>query len=148
MFKFLVKVVVVVLAIQAGMSFLRKEGIISGEIKINYAVVKEKVLKIIPTEKISEKLLDIVNSKIRDGLTSKVNAAENNFSHQLNHQNTASAKTQVIVHVVSQGETLSELSLRYGVHRKVIKKMNDLDDDGGLNVGQKIRIPAKEKNLT
>ena len=69
MFKFLVKVVIVVLALQSGMNFLRKEDIIVGEIKINYPVLKEKLLKLVPTKKITDKLLDVVNTKI-NGISS------------------------------------------------------------------------------
>ena len=148
MVKFLVKVVIVVLALQTAMNYLRKEEIIVGEIKINYPVVKEKLLKLIPKEKISEKLLDIVNTKIEKRVSSenkpdyKLYSGEKSGNYQKNSFNA------IVVHVVTQGETLSELSEIYGVNCKVLKKVNNLSDTMKLEVGQKIKIPTISKNLT
>ncbi|MBC8180038.1 LysM peptidoglycan-binding domain-containing protein [candidate division KSB1 bacterium] len=148
MFKFLVKVVIVVLAIQSGMSFLKKEEILVGEIRINYPVLKEKLLKIVPTNKITDKLLDVVNTKVSQALTTeketKISIASENVIETF-EQNKGS---RTVVHVVAQGETLSELSSIYGISSLVIKKINNIQDEKQLSVGQRIRIPDRSKNLT
>ena len=45
------------------------------------------------------------------------------------------------VHVIEQGDTLSELSLRYRVSLEAIKKFNSVRGDT-IKIGQKLRIPA------
>ena len=45
------------------------------------------------------------------------------------------------VHVIKQGDTLSELSLRYSVSLEAIKKFNSVRGDT-IKIGQKLRIPA------
>ena len=47
----------------------------------------------------------------------------------------------VRVHVIEQGDTLSELSLRYRVSLEAIKKFNSVRGDT-IKIGQKLRIPA------
>ena len=47
----------------------------------------------------------------------------------------------VRVHVIEQGDTLSELSLRYRVSMEAIKKFNSVRGDT-IKIGQKLRIPA------
>jgi|SaaInl7_135m_RNA_FD_contig_21_3436677_length_597_multi_15_in_0_out_0_1 LysM repeat protein len=148
MFKFLVKVVIVVLAIQSGMGYLKKEDIIVGEIRINYPVLKEKLLKLVPTKKIADKLLDVVNTKISQALgtkkETKTSAASENTIEPVN-KNTVS---RTFVHVVTRGETLVELSDIYGIPSPVIKKINNIQEKQKLLVGQRIRIPSRSKNLT
>ncbi len=139
MFKFLVKVVIVVLALQSGMSYLKKQDILIGEIKINYPVLKEKILKLIPTEKITEKLKDVVNSKISEAFAVKTETKdEASFEAVNDYRN-----PRIVVHVVAQGETLAELSQRYGIPWQVIKKINDIHNENELVVGQQLRIPAR-----
>ena len=144
MFKFLVKVVMVVLALQSGVSYLQKEDILVGEIRVNYPVLKEKIMKLIPTEKITEKIKEVVNSKISEAFAANTETKEINFSEPVNDY----VKPRLVVHVVSNGETLSELSQIYGIPWQVIKKINDISNEDDLNVGQQIRIPARIRNFT
>jgi len=148
MFKFLVKVVIVVLALQSGMSYLKKEDIIVGEIKINYPVLKEKLLKLIPTNKIADKLLDVVNTKISQAFTTDKETENDIVSDNAMETLEKNKKTRTVVHVVAQGETLGELSHIYGIPSPVIIKINNIQDDKKLSVGQRLRIPARSKNLT
>ena len=48
------------------------------------------------------------------------------------------------MHVVSAGETLASVALRYGLTPETIISANDLADSGQLNVGQTLRIPDKD----
>jgi len=148
MFKFLVKVVIVVLALQSGMSYLKKEEILVGEIRVNYPVLKEKLLKLVPTDKITDKLLDVVNTKISQAITTDKETIINNVSEGVNGSFEKNRETRTVVHVVTQGETLSELSEFYGISSQVIKKINNIQGEGKLSVGQRIRIPERAKNLT
>ena len=43
-------------------------------------------------------------------------------------------------HTVQQGETIREVSQKYGVKMKTIYKLNDLDESSTLNDGQKLKI--------
>ena len=43
-------------------------------------------------------------------------------------------------HTVSQGETVREISQKYGVKMKTIYKLNDLSGDENLQAGQKLKI--------
>ncbi len=148
MFKFFLKVVVVVIVLQIGMGYLRKEGIITGEIKINYPVVKEKIINLIPKEKIAQTLQDYLNQKIKETVASKVR----DWEMELNGSSMVAAKearrTKVVVHVIADGETLSEISQIYDVPWQVIKKINQLGDDSNLHIGQQLRIPARARNIT
>ena len=147
MFKFLVKVVVVVLAIQSGLGYLRKEGLISGEIKVNYHAVKEKILKIIPTDKIADKLQDVVTSKIKEVLSSKVDNWQTELSQNVSQGTMGERQSRVIVHIVSEGETLADLSQMYNVPWQVIKKINQIGDGRELTTGRQIRIPSIPRNI-
>ena len=139
MFKFLVKVVIVVLALQSGVSYLQKQDILIGEMKINYPVLKEKILKLIPTEKVTEKLKDVVNSKISEAFADKTETKDDvSFDAVNDYKN-----PRIVVHVVAQGETLAELSQKYGIPWQVIKKINDIHNENELVVGQQLRIPAR-----
>lgn len=48
------------------------------------------------------------------------------------------------MHVVSAGETLASIALRYGLTTETIISANELADSGQLNVGQTLRIPAED----
>lgn len=148
MFKFLVKVVVVVIALQTSMGYLRKEGIITGEIKINYPVVKEKIMKIIPTDKIAQTLQDYVTQKIKESLASKLDDWQQDLNTSSMVATGETRRTKVLVHVISDGETLSEISHIYDVPWQVIMKVNQLADDNNLTIGQQIKIPSRIKNIT
>ncbi|HDQ00200.1 MAG TPA: LysM domain-containing protein [bacterium] len=148
MFKFLVKVVVVVLAIQAGMGYLKKQEIISGNIKINYPVLKEKILKLIPTEKIAEKVQNAVTSQIKQAVSSKIDDWQRDSIGSSQPDFVASPQQKMLVHVVIEGETLGELSEAYDVPADVIKKINKIKDERDLTVGKQLKIPARGRNVT
>ncbi|MDW7679324.1 MAG: LysM domain-containing protein [bacterium] len=148
MFKFLVKVVVVVLAIQAGMGYLKKQEIISGNIKINYPVLKEKILKLIPTEKIAEKVQNAVTSQIKQAVSSKIDDWQRDSFGGSQPDFVASPQQKMLVHVVIEGETLGELSEAYDVPADVIKKINKIKDERDLAVGKQLKIPARGRNVT
>jgi len=144
MFKFLVKVVIVVLALQSGVGYLQKQDVLIGDMKINYPVLKEKILKLIPTKKITEKLKDVVNSKISEAFAGESETKDDVFSESVKDY----GKPRIVVHVVAQGETLAALSQKYGIPWQVIKKINDIHNENELVVGQQLRIPARVRNLT
>ena len=48
------------------------------------------------------------------------------------------------MHVVSAGETLASIALRYGLTPETIISANELADSSQLNVGQTLRIPAED----
>ena len=144
MFKFLVKVVIVVLALQSGVSYLQKQEILVGEIRVNYPVLKAKLMELIPTEQITEKIKDVVNSKINDPFSATNNNRDDVYSDPvIDYQ-----KPRIVVHVVSRGETLSTLSHAYGIPWQVMKKTNDLSNENDLGVGQQSRIPTTNRNFT
>ena len=150
MFKFLVKVVIVVLALQSGMGYLKKEEILVGDMKINYPVLKEKLMKLVPTEEISEKLKDIVTAKISEALASEKRTSNEVYTKKItrNYNRKTTRSTRVLVHVITHGETLNELSSLYGVPWQVIKKINNIANEKQLTVGQQLRIPSRIRNLT
>ncbi len=148
MFKFLVKVGIVVLALQSGMSFLKKQEILIGDIRINYPVLKEKILSLIPTEKITEKISDVVNSKISEVFSDETASSDKVPSDAAGEGFSDYNNTRIFVHVVTDGETLNGLSERYGIPLQVIKKINNISDENDLTVGQQIKIPARSQNLT
>ena len=148
MFKFLVKVVVVVLAIQAALGYLRKEGLVSGEIKINYSVLKKKIIKAIPKEKIAEEAKSLIYQKIKNGVDSQFDQIGSEFSQKILKDEDDDSQRNMLIHIVSDGETLRELSEKYGVPDKVIKKINNLRSDRDLKVGKELLIPFVNRNVT
>ncbi len=144
MIKFIIKCIIVLLAIQSAMDYLRKEEIIEGSIKINYPTVQRKLLVFIPTEKIAGSIFDFVSNKVHDTIDkqNQNNDASNSEQH---HRDFPSYR--IVFHVVKDGETLSELSQEYGVHWRVIQKINHINDEQRLSVGQMLKIPSKVKNL-
>lgn len=148
MFKFLVKVVVVVLALQAALGYLKKEGLISGEIHINYSAVKAKLLELVPEEKIANEVKGLIFKKVIDELDSKIPGTVSEFSQQISNEKQDYEERKLLIHVISPGETLKELSRKYGVSDKVIKKINKINGDGDLVEGKEILIPFIPKNVT
>ncbi|NOZ60488.1 MAG: LysM peptidoglycan-binding domain-containing protein [Calditrichaeota bacterium] len=148
MFKFVVKVVVVVLAIQAALGYLKKEGIISGEIKINYTAVKEKIFEAIPKEKIAKEVKGLIYQKVKEGIDSRVDQLGTEFSQKLNDVQKDDSEQKMLIHVISDGETLRELSEKYGVSDKVIKKINKIHGDRDLTVGRELLIPFVARSVT
>lgn len=148
MFKFLVKVVIVVLALQSGMSYLKKNQILVGSIKINYPVLKEKLIKLIPTEKLAAKLPDVVNTKINQAIQTNSGQKHDDTSQTEPGSFNEYQKFRLVIHVVAQGETLSDLSQVYGISSQVIQKINNLQNDDKLTVGQEVKIPIRSRDLT
>ena len=145
MIKFLFKLLVVWLALQSALGYLRKEEIIYGSIEINYPALQKKVLEIIPTEQISEAIIHIVTKKLKETLA----PGEEQKSRFYRTDDVAARQNfREVVHVVHRGDTLSDLSEKYGVSWKVIKKINRIVNKDQLLVGQKLRIPSRLNNLT
>jgi LysM repeat protein len=48
------------------------------------------------------------------------------------------------IHVITKGETLSELARRYGVPTSELLKANNIDDPSKVPVGQRLKIPSLE----
>lgn len=145
MIKFLFKLFVVWLALQSALGYLREEEIIHGSIEINYPVLQRKVLEIIPTEQISEALIHLVTKKLKDALDA---GEDGGFLNHREGDKSPSTSFREIVHVVDRGDTLTELSERYGVSWKVIKKINQIENKNRLRVGQRLRIPSRVTHLT
>ena len=64
MIKFAVKCIIVLLALQSAMNYLRKEEIIEGSIRINYPVIQQKVLAAIPTKKIAAGIVKFTTESV------------------------------------------------------------------------------------
>jgi len=144
MFKFVFKLFVGWLALQSALGYLRREEIIYGSIEINYKALQRKVFEVIPTEEISKAIINAATSKMNDSFKSH---PENSIDSgdDIERRN---SYFKEIVHVVHRGETLYDLSERYGVSWKVIKKINRLENMNQLWVGQKLRIPTRLASLT
>lgn len=145
MIKFMFKLLVIWLALQSALGYLREQEIIYGSIEINYPVLQKKALEIIPTEEISEALIHLITKKLKESLTPETEQ-QNRFYRTNEVTNRKSFKE--IVHVVHQGDTLTELSEQYGISWKVIKKINRIENKDQLLVGQRLRIPSRLNNLT
>ena len=66
---------------------------------------------------------------------------------QVTPKHLASDKTPVDsgrVHVVSAGDTLYNIGVRYGVNPRALQQLNAIADPTTLSIGQELRIPAKE----
>jgi nucleoid-associated protein YgaU len=144
MLKFIAKCIIVLLALQSAMNFLRKEEIIEGSIKIKYTVIQQKVLAAIPTKKIAAGILEFAVERIHDAVT---NDDEPNYRVYHVQQGEEKPGFKIVNHVVDEGETLEELSQRYGVHWRVIQRVNHLIDGNKLFTGQRLRIPSKMHKL-
>lgn len=77
----------------------------------------------------------------REVTTPLLPAAEQSSGSQVKE-----VKTRWITHVVSTGETLWEISQRYGTKVEIIKMINKLESDN-ISEGQQLRILAKEDLL-
>jgi LysM repeat protein len=52
------------------------------------------------------------------------------------------------VHVIAKGETVSQVARRYGVSAAALLKANQIDDPTKLGVGQRIKIPTLDPQVT
>ena len=50
------------------------------------------------------------------------------------------------MHVVSAGDTLYNIGVRYGVNPRELQKLNDITDPTTLSIGQELRIPGGTQN--
>ena len=144
MIKLIIKCIIVLLALQSAMDYLRKEEIIEGAIKINYQTVQQKVFAVIPTEKIATGIVKFAADKIQDVIA---NDDVPNYRVCRDHHREENPRFKIVNHVVDNGETLDVLSQRYGVHWRVIQRVNHLDTGHKLFVGQNLRIPSKMHKL-
>ena len=144
MIKFAVKCIIVLLALQSAMNYLRKEEIIEGSIRINYPVIQQKVLAAIPTKKIAAGIVKFTTERIQDAIA---NDEEPNYRVCHDQQREENSHFKIINHIVDKDETLEQLSQRYGVHWRVIQRVNHLSDKHKLLVGQRLRIPSKMHQL-
>jgi len=144
MIKFIIKGIIVLLAMQSAMDYLRKEQIIEGSIEINYQTMQQKLKAAFPTKKISIRILEFAAARSRNAIT---NNDAPNYRVCRDQQREEQPGFKIVNHVVDEGETLVELSQRYGVHWRVIQRVNHLGDEHKLLVGQRLRIPSKMHQL-
>lgn len=144
MIKFIVKSVIVLLALQSAMNYLRKQDIIEGSIEINYPIVQQKLVGSIPAKKIAAGLFEVILDKIQSGANNNYQATFPARHDQVRERN---PHFKIVEHVVDRGETLNELAQRYGVHWRVIQRVNHLADGRDLFVGQRLKIPSKMHQL-
>ena len=144
MIKFFIKCAIVLLALQSAMDFLRKEDIIEGSIKVNYQAVQQKVVAAIPAEEIAAGILKFATNKIKEVVT-KDDATP--FRISFDQKKEKKSRFKIVSHVVGNGETLGNLSRRYGIHWRVIQRVNHLDTGQKLFIGQKLKIPSKMHQL-
>ncbi len=144
MIKFIVKCVIVLLALQSAMDYFRKEAIISGSIEINYPVIQQKLVAAISIRHIAAGLVEFTMNKIQGAANHEI---QRNFQVCRDQFVEKAPRFKIIEHVVEHGETLNELSQRYGVHLLVIQRVNHLHTDYKIFVGQKLKIPSKTHEL-
>lgn len=145
MIKFIVKTVIVLLALQSAMDYLRKEEIIKGSIEINYPVVQEKLIGSIPAKKIAAGILHFTAQTIQGAITTELRAGERSSFRTVDHEEVPAYK--IVFHTVNEGESLNLLAQKYNIHWRVIQKVNRLEDHQPLYVGQALKIPTRSKTL-
>lgn len=145
MIKFIVKAVIVLLALQAAIDYLRKEEIIKGSIEINYSAIQQKLFGENPATKMTKALVQFSSRSIQNAIAKKSNVAEHSTLNR-HHQETVPAY-KIVYHVVNEGESLNILSQKYNVHWRVIQKINGIEDHQPLYIGQPLKIPTRSKNL-
>lgn len=142
MIKLSIKCLVVLMALQSVLNYLRKEEIVKGSIEINYPVIKRKMFSLMPADKISHSIVQFVPTKVADAKFIRERLREKFFAEPLLEE---SPVYKMVTHIVADGETLIELGERYGVHWRVIQKVNHIPDEQMMYVGQMLKIPSKVK---
>jgi len=148
--KTLFKVFIGLLAFNAIIGNLRRDGVISGHITINYPRLVKSMSNNIFIEFVSE------DNPVQYPPTN--NAVQVIHNHQeleelpVYYQNQPEERledlfddipsNQTNVHIFTNGETLMTLSSIYGVPRESIKKTNGIRHERDLRPGQIIWIPA------
>lgn len=135
---------IVLLALQSAMDYLRNEEIIEGSIKINYQTVQQKVLAVIPTKKIAAEIVKFASERIQDTITTN---DELKYRSCYEQRMKETPRFKIVNHVVVKGETLEQLSQRYGINWRVIQRVNHMNEGDKLMVGQRLRIPSKIHQL-
>ena len=88
-----------------------------------------------------------VNSVPKKNTTTQNNVQNNSGNKNSNTQkkNTGSQPASQTTHTVKKGETLSSIAGKYGITIAAIKNANGLKNDR-INIGQKLKIPAKQSS--
>ena len=71
-------------------------------------------------------------------LLSEVNNKSKNFNDDNDMQSTL--KSEIIIHVVKKGDTLSSISKKYSIKKESIIKVNKLLDENYIFIGQNLKI--------
>lgn len=138
------KIFIGFLVFNAIMANLRQEGVISGQITINYPKLIRKV-----SDNIFIRFVDSEENMYPQNI--QVRYVENNFDNlPVYHEQDQVERLEDIFseydennfHIIQNGETLISLSALYGVSWKQIKAMNQIKDVRHIQPGQKIRIPT------
>ncbi len=145
MIKFIAKCIIVLLAFQSAMDYLRRQEIIEGSIKINFAVIQQKLFAAIPAKKIATGMLQFAEAKIEDGVILEVQVKES--ASLIKSSIEGESVFKIVYHRVREGESLRELAQQYAIHWRVIQRMNQLLDGQPIYVGQVLKIPMRKRNL-
>lgn len=142
--KSLFKLAFGLLALNAVMANLKQEGVISGQITVNYPKLVQKV-----SENICVRFVDSDEEMLPQNFPVQYvgNNLENLpvYSEQAEPERLEDLFTDIepeTFHVVQDGETLISLSALYGVSWQVVKAKNHIEDVRRLQPGQKLLIPA------
>jgi len=127
------------------MDYLRNQGVIDGSIKINFAVIQQKLFAAVSAKKIATCMLQIAEGKIEDWMISEVQVEESASLIKSSIEGESAFK--IVYHRVREGESLRALAQRYAIHWRVIQRMNQLLDGQPLYAGQVLKIPIRKQNL-
>ena len=77
-----------------------------------------------------------------NSLLSEVNNKSKNFNDENDMQSTLKSKdfSEIIIHVVKKGDTLSSISKKYSIKKESIIKVNNLLDENYIFIGQNLKI--------
>ena len=103
MIKFIVKCIVVLLALQSAMDYLHQQEIIEGSIKINYQTIQQKMVAAIPTRKIANEIVKFATEGIKDVIAND-HAPHHHVSYDQSGER--NSRFKIVNHVVDNGETL------------------------------------------
>ena len=89
-----------------------------------------------------------------NSLLSEVNNKSKNLNDENDMQSTLKRKdfSEIIIHVVKKGDTLSSISKKYSIKKESIIKVNNLLDENYIFIGQNLKIvenfiPANNNNI-
>ena len=107
MIRLLIKCIIIVLAIQSTIDYLRKHGIIASSINLNYQVLNAKFLELIPAKKLQGIFLQHNTSKNKYFKYVIDDSRKNNVD---GFQDKGKKSYRLLWYVVREGETLDKLS--------------------------------------